>query len=164
LRRHGWGHFAKGGNPLNYNTALVQLPLIRDSSKEFVRTPEDVYRVCGDIAQLAQESFQVLCLDTKNRLINRQMVSLGIVDAALVHPREVFRPAIADGAAAIVCSHNHPSGDPTPSAEDIRITRQLIDAGKLLDLKLLDHVIIGVARENRSPFVSLREDGLCDFS
>ena len=149
-----------------FQTALVQLPLVRESSGERVRTPEDVYRVCGDIANLAQEAFTVLALDVKNRMINRTMVSLGIADASLVHPREVFRAAISeDGGAccALLLTHNHPSGDPTPSAEDIRITRQLIEAGRIIDIKVIDHVVIGRPRNSSPAFVSMRETGLCVF-
>ena len=95
---------------MNYHTALVQLPLVREHGGEPVRTPEDAYRVCADIATLAQESFQVLLLNAKHRLIDREMVSLGLVDASLAHPREVFRAAICAGASAVVLCHGHPSG------------------------------------------------------
>ena len=129
-----------------------------------VRTPDDVNRLCSDIAELAQEAFQVISLDSKNRLINRHLVSLGLLDASLVHPREVFRTAIEDSASAIVLLHNHPSGDCTPSAEDIRITRQLIEAGKIVDIHVTDHVIVGRARKDSSPaYLSMREAGLCTF-
>jgi DNA repair protein RadC len=149
---------------MNYSSALVQLPLVRDSPRQRVRTPEDVYRVCGDLANLAQESFHVLTLDSRNGLINRHLISLGLADASLVHPREVFRAAIGeDGASALLLAHNHPSGDPTPSAEDIRITRQLIDSGRILDIKVLDHVVISRGRNGGPAFVSLRESGLCAF-
>jgi DNA repair protein RadC len=92
------------------------------------------------------------------------MVSLGIADASLVHPREVFKPAIVDNGAAVVLLHNHPSGDPTPSAEDIRITKQLIEAGRIMDIKVLDHVIMGQESEGQPGFLSMREQGLCDFA
>ena len=150
---------------MNYNTALVQLPLVRESTGERVRTPEDVYRVCSDIANLAQESFHVLCLNVKNHLLNRHLISLGLADASLVHPREVFRAAIGEdgGACALVLAHNHPSGDPTPSAEDIRITRQLVEVGKIVDIKVLDHVIIGRPMNGSPAFLSMRESGSCTF-
>jgi DNA repair protein RadC len=81
-----------------------------------------------------------------------------------VHPREVFKAAVEHSAAAVVLVHNHPSGDPTPSAEDIRITRQLVDAGRVMDLKVLDHVVLGKPRAGTAhDFVSLRENGLVDF-
>ena len=151
---------------MNYRTALVQLPLVRESPRERIRTPEEVYRVCSDIGAFAQESFQILALDSKNRLINRHLVSLGVADASLVHPREVFRAAIAEdgGACALVLVHNHPSGDPTPSAEDLRITRQLIEAGKIIDIKVIDHVVIGRPLNGSPAFLSMRESGLCTFT
>lgn len=150
---------------MNYNTALVQLPLVCESTGERVRTPEDVYRVCRDIADLAQESFHVLALNAKNHLINRSLVTLGLADACLVHSREVFLTAIRAGSSAIICAHNHPSSDVTPSAEDIRITRQLIEAGRIIDIKVLDHVIIGrPGPEGQPAFMSMRENGLCDFT
>jgi len=150
---------------MNYATALVQLPLVRETGrKELIRTPADMARLCADVRGLAQESFHVIMLNAKNRVVNRHMVSLGIADASLVHPREVFRQAIVDNATAIVLLHNHPSGDPTPSAEDVRITRQLIEVGKVVDIKVLDHVIMGQESENQPGFLSLRESGLCEFA
>jgi DNA repair protein RadC len=127
----------------NFQTALIQLPLVREHPLTRIVTPEDAYETCKDIGELAQEVFLVLSLDTKNRLIERVLVSVGILDASLVHPREVFRAAIQASAAAIVLVHNHPSGDPSPSAEDIRITRQLIEAGRIIDIRALDHVVVG---------------------
>lgn len=149
---------------MNFATAVVQLPLVRETGhKELVRSPADMARLCADVRELAQESFHVIMLNAKNRVVNRHMVSLGIADASLVHPREVFRQAIVDNAASIVLLHNHPSGDPTPSAEDIRITRQLIEVGKIVDIKILDHVIMGQESENQPGFLSMRESGLCEF-
>ncbi len=158
---------------MKYMTALVQLPLVRDGTAERIRGPEDTARVCEDIRELAQETFHVMSLDCKNHLIDRHIVSLGVADVSIVHPREVFRQAISAGASAVLLSHNHPSGDPAPSAEDLRITRQLIAAGKVIDIKVLDHVIIGrcvnrLASNSSAPNVkthmSMREAGLCDFA
>jgi len=94
-------------------------------------------------------------LDAKNQLIRRADVHIGTANSSLVGAREVFREAVKDGAVGIIVAHNHPSGDPTPSPEDVAVTRQLRDAGKLLDIPLLDHVIIGESRH-----VSLRRMGL----
>ena len=155
---------------MNSSIALVQLPLVREPGTQRILTPEDAHRVCGDLAGLAQECFHVLCLTAKHGLINRHLVTLGLADSALVHPREVFRPAVTDGASAVVLVHNHPSGDTTPSAEDVRITRQIVEAGKIMDIRVLDHVIVGRAIETagdqpaRPPFLSLRENGLCAFA
>lgn len=114
-----------------------------------------------DISDMAQEGFFVLTLNTKYKLLNRNLVTLGILNASLVHPREIFRKAIEDNAVAIVLCHNHPSGDVTPSPEDLRITRQLVEAGKILDIEVLDHVIIG---RGEKEYFSLRESGMTNFS
>lgn len=95
------------------------------------------------VAGLQIEKFWVLCLNRKNRLIKQVEVSSGIANAALAHPREVFRAAIRESASAIICVHNHPSGDPAPSSADLQMTRQLRDAAKAVDIQLSDHVIIG---------------------
>jgi DNA repair protein RadC len=138
------------------------LPMVKETDPTAgCRTPEEAHRLLADTAHLAQEAFTVLTLNRKYRVLDRHLISLGIADASLVHPREVFRAAISDGACAIVLSHNHPSGDTTPSAEDLRITRQLVEAGKILDIEVLDHVIIG---RGERPYLSLRESGLVSFS
>jgi DNA repair protein RadC len=149
---------------MDYSSALVQLPLVCESTGKCIRTPEDAYGVCKDLERCAQESFHTILLNTKNQMINRVLVTLGLVDASLVHPREVFRAAIQNGASAIVLAHNHPTGDPTPSAEDIRITRQLIEAGKIIDISVIDHVVIGRHANGKSRFTSMRESELCTFS
>jgi DNA repair protein RadC len=139
----------------------LSLPVVKEAKSNITcRTPEEAYRLLQDTAALAQEAFTVITLNTKHRVMDRHLVTLGIADASLVHPREVFRPAIVSGASAVVVAHNHPSGDPTPSAEDLRITRQLVAAGHILDIEVLDHVIIG---RGERPFFSLRESGLVNF-
>ena len=106
------------------------------------------------------ENFQVVLLNTRRKLIRVETISQGTLDTILVHPREVFKSAISANAAAMVLAHNHPSGDPTPSEADIKVTRDLIRAGQLLKIEVLDHVIIGRAtRERPRDFVSLRELG-----
>lgn len=110
---------------------------------------------------LDTEQFQVLLLNTRKRLVRVEKISDGTLDTILVHPREVFRAAIVANAAAIVLVHNHPSGDPTPSDADIKVTRDLIRAGQLLKIDVIDHVIIGRASAERArDYVSLRELGL----
>jgi len=112
-----------------------------------VRGPEDVYRLLGPrLRDLPQEEFHVLLLNSQNRVIREVLVSRGILDASLVHPREVFRAAILEGAASIVVVHNHPSGDPTPSPEDRGVTDRLAEAGRTVGIPLLDHVIVGAGR------------------
>src|SRR3989344_2291822 len=90
-----------------------------------------------------QEHFYILMLSTKNHIIGEHLVSKGVLDAAILEPREVFRPAIKNAASRIIILHNHPSGDPTPSNEDLEVTKKLMDAGKMVNIQLLDHVIIG---------------------
>lgn len=114
------------------------------------------------VAGLAVEKFWVLCLNRKNRLQKRVEITSGTATAALAHPREVFRSAIREAAAAVICVHNHPSGDPAPSVADIQVTRQLREAAKAVEIELLDHVIVGSA--SRDPlargFYSFREAGV----
>jgi DNA repair protein RadC len=95
------------------------------------------------LGRLREEHFGVLLLDTRHRVIRAVVVSMGSLDASLVHPREVFRPAAEHSAAALVLFHNHPSGDPTPSADDLALTRRLVQAGELMGIAALDHVILG---------------------
>ena len=102
-----------------------------------------------------QELLYVLCLDTKNNVIKQRRIFEGSLNASIVHPREVFRFAIEEAAAAIILVHNHPSGDPYPSQEDLRATKQLIEAGNYIQIPVLDHVIIG-----DGAFISLKEEGL----
>ncbi|MEO6875312.1 MAG: DNA repair protein RadC [Opitutaceae bacterium] len=111
---------------------------------------------------LEVEKFWVLCLNRKNRLLKRVEVTSGTATAALAHPREVFREAIRESATAVVCAHNHPSGDPAPSAADLQITRQLREAAKAVDIDLLDHVILGrpTADPTGKGYYSFREAGL----
>ncbi len=125
-------------------------------------TPDAVGNLLREDARLRKaEVFQVLLLNTRRRLIGKPVkISDGTLDTILVHPREVFQSAIAANAAAIVLVHNHPSGDPTPSEADIKVTRDLIRAGQLLKIEILDHVIIGRATPERpKDYVSLRELG-----
>lgn len=111
---------------------------------------------------LEVEKFWVLCLNRKNRLIKRVEITSGTATAALAHPREVFRAAIRESATAVVCVHNHPSGDPAPSAADLQVTRQLRDAARAIDIEMLDHVIVG--RSGADPlgrgWFSFREAGI----
>lgn len=148
-----------------YSLIIRGFPLrIGEGKTQRVRTPEDAYRMMEDVASLPNEVFAVLAMNSKNFVIDKFMVTQGILDASLVHPREVFRHAIIVGAAAIVLSHNHPSGDPTPSAEDILITKQLIEAGRIVDIKVLDHVVVSINKPPVRPFVSLRESGIVEFT
>lgn len=121
-----------------------------------VRSPSDVAQLLmAEMAHLEQESFRVLYLDTRNRLLGSDTLYVGSLNASQIRVGEVFRDAIKRNCAAIIVAHNHPSGDPSPSPEDVEVTRQLTAAGELLSIEILDHLIIGQQR-----FVSLRERGL----
>ena len=121
-----------------------------------IREPEDVLRLFGPrLRDLQVEEFHLLALDSQSQVLREVLITRGLLNSSLVHPREVFRAAIAEAAAGIIVVHNHPSGDPTPSAEDRAATKQLCSAGRLLDLPLYDHVIIAGDR-----FVSFATAGL----
>jgi DNA repair protein RadC len=118
--------------------------------------PEEVYAAFAPLMEdLKREVFRIALLDAQNGLLRDRIVSEGTLSASLVHPREVFKPAILESAASVILLHNHPSGDPTPSREDIRLTRQLADCARLLDLRIHDHVIIG-----RGRFISFAQKGI----
>lgn len=123
--------------------------------------PENVAEMLREEARLMEvETFHVLMLNTRRRLIRVEKITTGLLDSLLVHPREVFKQAIAANASSIILAHNHPSGDPTPSEADIRATRDLIRAGQLLKIEVLDHIIIGARSSERAKdFISLREMG-----
>lgn len=130
--------------------------LLRPTPREQIKSPADAAAfLMMEMGHLQQEQFRVLCLDTKNRLQRNHMVYQGSLNAATIRISEVFQQPILLNSAAIICAHNHPSGEPTPSPEDIFLTRQVVDAGKLLDIDVLDHLVIGQGK-----FVSMRERGL----
>jgi DNA repair protein RadC len=134
--------------------------------RPIVRTPEEAVGIFRERVRAEDvENFWALHLDTRYRLIGKpRQISRGILDASLVHPREVFREAVRSSAAAMILLHNHPSGDTTPSGEDLRITRQLVEAGKLMGIDVLDHVIIGrLIEDGGTEHASLRESGLVEF-
>lgn len=121
-----------------------------------IREPEDVVRLFDNrLRDLQVEEFHLLALDSQSQVLREVLITRGLLNSSLVHPREVFRAAIAEAAAGIIVVHNHPSGDPTPSSEDRAATKQLVSAGRLLDIPLYDHVIIAGDR-----FVSLATAGL----
>lgn len=108
-----------------------------------VRAPADIHRWSAPgLRDLAVEEFRLITLDSQNRITRDLLVTRGLLDSSLVHPREVFRAAIAEAAAGVIVVHNHPSGDPAPSADDRAVTRQLAEAGRLLDIPVYDHVIV----------------------
>ena len=127
------------------------------NSKRRIRSTDDAKAFCEErfarlVSDANREEFHIVTLDTKNQIIDTHQVSVGTLDASLVHPREVFRPAIKDAASSIILVHNHPSGDPTPSREDFAVTQRLEEAGQNLGIDVLDHIVLGSFR-----CVSIRE-------
>ncbi len=132
-----------------------RLAVLSDEERPVIRSPQDVANLLmPELRDIKKETLKSLILDTKNRVMKILTVSVGILDSSLVHPREVFKDAITASAASIIVAHNHPSGDPTPSPEDRQITKRLYEAGQILGIELLDHIVIG---DNK--FVSLKERG-----
>ncbi|QSX05450.1 DNA repair protein RadC [Sedimentibacter sp. zth1] len=142
-----------------------RIELVRENSKLYdiandkATTPESVYEIIKDrfnISSLAEEIFGILCLDTKNNIVGTFQVSHGNLDGCTVHPREIFKRAMLVNSASIILFHNHPSGEPEPSKEDKNVTNRLIEAGKILGIRILDHIIAC-----DSYFLSFKEHGYC---
>lgn len=123
-------------------------------SKLKITSPEDVYKAfSSEMCFLKREEFRVILLNTKNSVISTELISIGSLNSSIVHPREVFNKAIKKNSASVILIHNHPSGNPSPSKEDLVITRRLIEAGNIIGIKVLDHIIIGHGK-----FYSLKEN------
>ena len=170
LQEGGWSSLLEGGQGASWWDLLRPAQALRLASclelsrrlgagngagSIFVRTPRDVYEVTADLRTLKREHFMGLYLNTRNRLITRETISVGSLNAAIVHPREVFEPAVRQGAASVVVVHNHPSGETDPSEDDINITRRLDEAGNILGISLIDHVIVAAGG-----YTSLKEADL----
>ena len=122
-----------------------------------IGSPYDAYEAITEIAKVqeeAQEVFGILILNTKNKIVAVHEVSRGALNSSMVHPREVFKPAVLHNAASIICFHNHPSGDTEPSKDDIETTKRLVEAGKIMGIEVLDHIIVG------DKYTSLKEMGV----
>ncbi|HCP08779.1 MAG TPA: hypothetical protein DIT25_03215 [Candidatus Moranbacteria bacterium] len=126
--------------------------ILKDKKSALILSPKDVWENCKDIRDHKKEHFVIFYLDTRNQEIEREIISVGILNSNLVHPREVFEPAIKHTAAQIILAHNHPSGNPEPSDDDVAITKRLMEAGKILGIEVLDHVIV-----SRNAYCSLKE-------
>lgn len=132
--------------PEAVNAFRVRVQLVREGAPRTFpafASSAHVHALFRDMGQLDRELFAVVLLDTKQRMTGFSVVSVGTLDASLVHPREVFKPAIVGNAASVICLHNHPSGDPKPSKDDHEITVRLAEAGRTLGIPVLDHVVIG---------------------
>lgn len=120
-----------------------------------INSPSDVVKVIGHIRDKKKEHFVALYLDARNQLITTEIISIGTLNSSLVHPREVFSPAIKHNAVSIIVAHNHPSGDPEPSRDDELVTKRLVEAGKILGIDVVDHIVI-----TKLDHVSLKDKGL----
>jgi DNA repair protein RadC len=121
-----------------------------------IKNPESVVKaIRASIKDKAREHFKLILLNPRNKIIGISTISIGTLNASLVHPREVFKDAITHSAASVVLAHNHPSGDPEPSDDDLKITKKLVDSGKILGIEVLDHIVIG-----KNNFYSFKERGL----
>ncbi len=140
-----------------YEIPIVRLEIVRDSGERMLQVscPEDVVGVARSyIGNEDREHMIALLLDTKNKINGVHTVSIGTLNSSIIHPREVFKAAIMGNAAALILIHNHPSGDPNPSQEDLEVTRRIREAGELIGIPLLDHIILGDGSH-----VSLKERG-----
>ncbi len=140
-----------------FRIALVREPGVKLTERPQLHTPAEAAPFLAQyIGDIDREAFVVAMLTVRHRLLGLHTVSVGCLTASLVHPREVFKPAILSGSAGLLLAHNHPSGDPEPSMEDIALTRRLAAAGSLLGIEILDHLVLGEAGR----FVSLHERGV----
>jgi len=126
-----------------------------DEGEAVIREPQDAYTLTKDLQAAKKEHFVVLYLDARNKVLKKETISIGTLTASLVHPREVFQPAVGLSAASVILVHNHPSGHTEPSQDDLALTRRLVEAGKLMGIEVLDHLIVG-----HKKFLSLKEAGL----
>lgn len=139
-----------------FDVRLVRDGRVATLEPTIIRHPSDALPVLeAELGELGYEKFIALALNTKNHVTAVLPVSSGSLNASIVHPRGLFQRAILANCAALIVGHNHPSGDPTPSPEDVALTRRLVEAGELLDLPVLDHIILGYAR-----YTSFKERGL----
>ena len=139
-----------------FDVRLVRDGRVATLEPTVIRHPSDALPILdSELSELAYEKFVALALNTKNHLTAVLPVSNGSLNASIVHPRELFQRAILANSAALIVAHNHPSGDPSPSPEDIALTRKLVEAGELLDIPVLDHLILGYGR-----YISFKEKGL----
>lgn len=150
--------------PLRRRINVFTVKLVKESGKLYEldtkkvsgpRDGADIIKTVLNTDELPNEHFIMLSLSSKNEVIGFHTIFVGTLNASIVHPREIFQQALLNNAASIIVAHNHPSGDPTPSQEDIQVTRRLVEAGKILGIELLDHLILG----HGDKFVSLKEKG-----
>jgi DNA repair protein RadC len=129
--------------------------LLKNKKVQIFLTPKEIWEELRDLRSHKKEHFVIFYLDSRNQEIKRETISIGSLNANLVHPREVFEPAVRNLTAQIILAHNHPSGDPTPSEDDLEITKRLIESGKILGIEVIDHIIVA-----KNDFFSFKEKKL----
>lgn len=129
--------------------------LLKDKKAEIYLKPKEIWEELKDLRYHKKEHFVIFYLDSRNQEIKREIISVGSLNANLVHPREVFEPAVKNSVAQIILAHNHPSGDPEPSEDDLEITKRLVEAGKILGIEVVDHIII-----TKTGFISFKDKNL----
>ena len=129
--------------------------LLKDKRAQIYLTPKDIWEELKDVRDHKKEHFIIFYLDSRNQEIKREVISIGSLNTSVVHPREVFEPAVRNYAAHIIVAHNHPSGEPDPSKDDLELTERLLEAGKILGIEVLDHIIVA-----RNGYLSFKEKGL----
>jgi len=142
---------------------IYKLKMVKEESVQYgtkmIKSPMEISTIACDLMEMhemAEENFIIICLNTKNYIAGIHTISVGSLNASIVHPREVFKAAMLNNASSIILLHNHPSGDSSPSQEDITTTQRLIDGGNVLGIKVLDHVVIG----SKFRYTSFKEQGL----
>ena len=148
----------KGLGPAKALQIIAVLELgkrFNNDKKKEVLSPDDVWKLCADIRESKKEHFVAFYLNTQNQLIEKQIISIGTLNTSLVHPREVFEPAVALHAASVIVAHNHPSGATDPSDDDRLVTKRLVEAGSLMGIEVLDHIIV-----TNDTFLSFKEKGI----
>lgn len=154
MQMHGVGK-AKAAQIAAVFELARRLETFVEEPKRKICSPKDVYVLMyPKMREQKKEKFITLYLDTKNQILKEEVVSIGSLNASIVHPREVFKAALLESSASVIMVHNHPSGDPSPSREDIMVTEKMVEGGKLLGIDVLDHIIIGDGR-----YVSLKDEG-----
>jgi DNA repair protein RadC len=140
--------------------SITNMASVEEAALESLDSPEKVYKFCADMLAFNQEVLRVVLLDARFRTLTKLDVFKGSLNESLAHPREIFEPVITHSAYSFIMVHNHPSGDPSPSEADMRLTRRILEASRILQLQFVDHIIIGMPAPGRSGYFSFKEGGV----
>lgn len=145
-----------------YQIIQTKIATVKEPTEYYASNDSSAIEFCKDMASLSQESLQILTLNVKNRIIDRHMITLGVLNYSFAHPREIFKACCNDSAASLIMIHNHPSGVTDPSDEDIKLTNKIIAAGEIMGIPIVDSLIIAKIN-GKIKHLSLRESGICNF-